>query len=61
MRDSEKAIKRQNEWIKENRERITITLPLGTKERIKNSGAKSLNDYITTLVINDLEKHEKNR
>ena len=55
-----KQFKKQNEWIKENRERITIALPIGTKERIKNSGAKSFSDYIVNLVLNDLDSKENN-
>ena len=52
---------RQNKWTAENRERFSVTFPLGTKERIKNIGAKSLNNYIYELVMNDLEKREKSQ
>ena len=51
----EKQYKRQNEHIKENYDRISITLPKGTKERIKSKG-ESINGYITRLVLTDLEK-----
>ena len=51
----EKQYKRQNEHIKENYDRISITLPKGTKERIKSKG-ESINGYITRLVLADLEK-----
>ena len=51
----EKQYKRQNEHIKENYDRISITLPKGTKERIKSKGA-SINGYITRLVLTDLNK-----
>ena len=51
----EKQYKRQNEHIKENYDRISITLPKGTKERIKSKG-DSINGYITRLVLTDLEK-----
>lgn len=51
----EKQYKRQNEHIKENYDRISITLPKGTKERIKNKG-ESINGYITRLVLTDLDK-----
>jgi hypothetical protein len=51
----EKQYKRQNEHIKENYDRISITLPKGTKERIKELTGKSCNAYISELVIKDLE------
>lgn len=51
----EKQYKRQNEHIKENYDRISITLPKGTKERIKSKG-ESINGYITRLVLGDLDK-----
>jgi hypothetical protein len=51
----EKQYKRQNEHIKENYDRISITLPKGTKERIKAKG-ESINGYITRLVLADLDK-----
>lgn len=51
----EKQYKRQNEHIKENYDRISITLPKGTKERIKAKG-ESINGYITRLVLADLGK-----
>ena len=51
----EKQYKRQNEHIKENYDRISITLPKGTKERIKSKG-ESINGDITRLVLTDLDK-----
>ena len=51
----EKQYKRQNEHIKENYDRISITLPKGTKERIKSKG-ESINGYITRLVLTDIDK-----
>lgn len=55
----EEQYKRQNEHIKNNYDRVSITLPKGTKERIKAAG-ESLNGYITALVLADLERIEKN-
>ncbi|MBR1931680.1 MAG: hypothetical protein IJ833_09475 [Lachnospiraceae bacterium] len=49
----EKQYKRQNEHIKEKYDRISITLPKGTKERIKAKG-ETVNGYITRLVLADL-------
>lgn len=53
----EKQYKRQNEHIKENYDRVSITLPKGTKERIKEHG-ESVNGYITALVLEDLDRRE---
>ena len=56
----EKQYKRQNEHIKENYDRVSVTLPKGTKERIKAKG-ETVNGYITRLVLSDLgeEKAEQ--
>lgn len=56
----EKQYKRQNEHIKENYDRVSVTLPKGTKERIKAKGV-TVNGYITRLVLSDLgeEKAEQ--
>lgn len=50
----EKQLKRQNEYIKANYDRISVTLPKGTKEVIKSRGY-SVNEYINMLVKKDLE------
>ena len=53
-----KRYKMQNEWIAENRERQTVTLPKGTKERIKKAGFSSVNGYINQLIADDLQRRE---
>ena len=53
----EKQYTRQIEHIKENYDRVSITLPKGTKERIKKKG-ETVNGYITRLVIADLNEAE---
>lgn len=53
----EKQYKRQNEHIKENYDRVSITLPKGTKERIKAKG-ETVNGYITKLVLSALDSDE---
>ena len=50
----EKQYKRQNEHIKENYDRVSITLPKGTKERIKATG-ESINGFIIRSVLADLD------
>lgn len=50
--------KKQNDKIKESYDRISVTLPKGTKERIKALGL-TVNGYINSLVLADLEKIEK--
>jgi hypothetical protein len=47
--------KRQNEHIKNNYDRISITLPKGTKERILRK-EDSINGYVNRLIMQDLEK-----
>lgn len=54
----EKQYKRQNEYIKDNYDRVSITLPKGTKERIKNTN-ESINGFITRVVLQELETIEK--
>ena len=54
----QRRIKRQNEHIKENYDRVSVTLPKGTKERIKARG-ETVNGYITRLVLADLGKEDE--
>lgn len=55
--EREKArFKRQNAWTAANYERQSITLPLGTKDRIKAAGEKSMNAYINKLILEDLDR-----
>ena len=49
--------KKQNDKIKDNYDRISVTLPKGTMDRIKAAGL-SINGYINKLVLEDLEKLE---
>ena len=51
----EKQYKRQNEHIKENYDRVSVTLPKGTKERIKATG-ESINGFICRLVSDELDR-----
>ena len=53
----DKQFKRQNEFIKENYDRVSVTLPKGTKDRIKAQGL-SINGYINKLVLEDLDRLE---
>ena len=54
----QKRIKRQNEHIKENYDRVSVTLPKGTKERIQAQGL-TVNGYINELVLEDLKRREE--
>lgn len=58
QRRLEKQYKRQNEHIKNNYDRVSLTLPKGTAERIKAQGM-TINGYINKLVLEDLEKLER--
>ena len=60
MKTKEKAkletqYKRQNEFIKENYDRVSVTLPKGTKERILATG-ESVNKFINRLAEQELQK-----
>lgn len=50
-----KQYQRQNDFIKENYERISVTLPKGTKARIKEEG-KTANGLINELINEHFNK-----
>ena len=54
----EKQYKRQNEYIKNSFDRVSVTLPKGTKERITATG-ESVNGFIKRVVLDELQKLEK--
>lgn len=54
-----KQYKRQNDFIKNHYERQTVTLPAGTRERIKKAGFPSVNGFINQLVADALRDMEK--
>lgn len=56
MRKSKK-LNQQNEWIKENYDRVSVTLPKGTKEKIKSLGY-SVNEFLNEAVKVMLEANE---
>ena len=49
--------KKQNEAIKEKYDRVSVTLPKGTKERIQARG-ETVNGYVNRLILADLERLE---
>ncbi len=51
----ERQYRRQNEYIKKNFDRVSVTLPAGTKDKIVAKG-ESINGYIKRLVLADLER-----
>lgn len=51
--------KRQNQYVKDNYDRVALTLPKGTKERIKNHSS-NVNGFIREAVIEKLESLENN-
>jgi len=63
----EKQLKRQNEYIKNNYDRLSLVIPKGEKEKIieiaKKKGYKNITDYIRELIKKDSvstpEKQEK--
>lgn len=50
-----KQYQRQNNYIKGNFDRVSVTLPKGTKERIKETG-ETVNSFINRVVKKELEK-----
>ena len=58
LKRQEKQYKRQNYYIKTAFDRVSVTLPKGTKDKIVSMG-ESVNGYINRLVKEDLEKREK--
>lgn len=52
----EKQYKRQNEYIKNSYDRVSVTLPKGTKEAIRATG-NSVNGLINTLIAIWLKDH----
>lgn len=53
----EKQYKRQNEYIKNTFDRVSVTLPKGTKERITATG-ESINGFINRVVSQELQRLE---
>ena len=49
-----KQYQRQNNYIKENFERVSVTLPKGTRERIKATG-QTVNGFINKVVLDNLK------
>ena len=52
-----KKLSQQNEWITENYDRVSVTLPKGTKVKIKELGY-SINEFINEAVRVMLEANE---
>lgn len=50
-------IKRQNEKIKQDYDRASVTLPKGTKDRIQALGY-TVNGFLNSAVLSELEKLE---
>lgn len=50
-----KQYKRQNNYIKNNFDRVSVTLPKGTKEKITATG-ESVNGFINRVVSQELER-----
>ena len=51
--------KKQNEAIKEKYDRVSVTLPKGTKERIQAQGL-TINGFVNQLVLEKLDELESN-
>ena len=53
-----KQYARQKNYIKETFERVSVTLPKGTKDRIKATG-QSVNGFINNVVMEALHNDKK--
>lgn len=53
-----KQYARQNQFIKDNYERQTVTFPKGTKQALKDKGVNNINGFINGLVRNFIEDKE---
>ena len=51
----EKQYKRQNDYIRQKYDRVSVTLPKGTKERIAAAG-ETLNGFINRIIMEELER-----
>ena len=54
----EKQYKRQNDHIKNSYERVSVVLPIGTKNRIKAQG-ETVNGLVNRLVLDWLTDRER--
>lgn len=53
----DKMYKRQNKYIAENYDRVSLTLPKGTKQRITSKG-ETVNGFINRIVLSELGRLE---
>ena len=60
LENYKRRVKAQNERIKENYDRISVTLPRGTKERIQAQGL-TINGFVNELVLAELERLEASK
>ena len=51
---AKKAVVRQNDWLKHNRERISVVVPIGTKARISKTGS-TINNFIAKAIEKSLK------
>jgi hypothetical protein len=57
LENYKRRVKAQNERIKESYDRISVTLPKGTKERIQAQGL-TINGFVNELVLAELKRLE---
>lgn len=53
----DRMYKRQNKYIAENYDRVSLTLPKGTKQRITSKG-ETVNGFINRIVLAELDRIE---
>lgn len=60
MAYDEKAKERTIKYMKEKRDKLTLNLPLGSKERYKKHAEQVRGKSLTALIVELLEKDIKN-
>lgn len=53
----QKQYKRQNQYLKEKYDRISVTVPKGTKDWIRENTGKTVNQFFNDLLREYREKH----
>ena len=55
LENAKKRMKKQNDYIKQNFDRVSVVMEKGKKELIEKSGS-SINGFINTAIDNELKK-----
>ena len=56
LKTLERRYKKQNDHIRRNYDRVSVTLPKGSKQIIVDQIGESVNGYINSLVLEDFKR-----